>query len=335
MRLAGNGRLKVSWLVRSIALVASIVCVSGAGAADWRPEKPVEIISGVAAGGALDIMARAMQKVWQEKRALPVPSTVVNRPGAGSAVAWTYLNAHPGDAHYLAVTSPTLLTNSLTGSNPLNHNDVTPLAQMLSEYVVFVVRADSPLKTGRDLVERLKKDPASLSFGLATTLGNPSHIAIAQIARPAGVDVRKLKVAVFTASPQAMTGVLGGHLDVMVSNASGPLPQIEGGQMRALAVAAPRRLAAAYAAVPTWKEQGSNVVAAFWRGVIGPKGMSPAQIAFWDAELAKLAASDEWKKYLADHQLEGDYRASRETRQFLEAEYTEYRAILGELGLAK
>jgi len=105
--------------------------------------------------------------------------------------------------------------------------------------------------------------------------------------------------------------------------------------MRALAVAAPRRLAAAYAAVPTWKEQGSNVVAAFWRGVIGPKGMSPAQIAFWDAELAKLAASDEWKKYLADHQLEGDYRASRETRQFLEAEYTEYKAILGELGLAK
>jgi putative tricarboxylic transport membrane protein len=309
--------------------------VSGAGAADWRPEKPVEIISGVAAGGALDIMARAMQKVWQEKRALPVPSTVVNRPGAGSAVAWTYLNTHSGDAHYLAVTSPTLLTNSLTGSNPLNHNDVTPLAQMLSEYVVFVVRADSPLKTGRDLVERLKKDPASLSFGLATTLGNPSHIAIAQIARPAGVDVRKLKVAVFTASPQAMTGVLGGHLDVMVSNASGPLPQIEGGQMRALAVAAPRRLAAAYAAVPTWKEQGSNVVAAFWRGVIGPKGMSPAQIAFWDAELAKLAASDEWKKYLADHQLEGDYRASRETRQFLEAEYTEYKAILGELGLAK
>jgi len=53
MRLAGNGRLKASWLVRSIALVASIVCVSGAGAADWRPEKPVEIISGVAAGGAL------------------------------------------------------------------------------------------------------------------------------------------------------------------------------------------------------------------------------------------------------------------------------------------
>ncbi len=321
--------------LRFIAAAALVFGFSAVHAADWHPEKPVEIISGVAAGGALDIMARAMQKIWQEKRAFSVPSTVVNRPGAGSSIAWTYLNQHAGDAHYLSVTSATLLTNSLTGGNALNHNDVTPLAQMLSEYVVFAVRADSPLKTGRDMLERLKKNPASLSFGLATTLGNPSHIAIAQIARPAGIDVRKLKVAVFTASPQAMTGVLGGHLDIMVSNASGPLAQIESGQMRALAVAAPKRLAAAYAAVPTLKEQGINVVAAFWRGVIGPKGMTPAQIAYWDAELARLAASEEWKKYLADHQLENDYRASRESKQFLEVEYAEYKTILGELGLAK
>jgi putative tricarboxylic transport membrane protein len=322
--------------VAALALAAHVFIAGGiAQAADWRPEKPVEIISGVAPGGALDIMARAMQKNWQDRRAFSVPSTVVNRPGAGSAVAWTYLNQHPGDAHYLAVTSATLLTNSITGSNPLNYTDVTPLAQMLSEYIVYAVRADSPLKTGRDLVERLRNDPASLSFGLATSLGNPAHISIAQIARMAGVDVRKLKVAVFTASPQAMTGVLGGHLDVMVSNASGPLPQIQGGQMRALAIAAPRRLGAAYASVPTWKEQGVNVVGAFWRGVIGPRGLTPAQIAFWDAELARLAASDEWKKYLDGNQLENDYRASRESKQFLEAEYAEYKAILGELGLAK
>src|SRR3954464_5912833 len=108
-------------LLHSLAIVALVVAAAGTHAADWRPEKPIEIISGVAPGGALDIMARAMQKIWQDKRAFSVPSTVVNRPGAGSAVAWTYLNSHAGDAHYLSVTSPTLLTNSLTGSNPLNH----------------------------------------------------------------------------------------------------------------------------------------------------------------------------------------------------------------------
>jgi len=306
-----------------------------AAATDWRPEKPVEIISGVAPGGALDLMARAMQKIWQENRTLNVASTVVNRPGAGSAVAWTYMNQHPGDAHYVSVTSATLLTNSITGSNPLTYKDVTPLAQMLSEYIVYAVRADASLRSGRDLVERLKKDPASVSFGIATTLGNPSHISIAQIARAAGVEVRKLKVAVFTSSPQAMTAVLGGHLDVMVANASGPLPQIESGQLRALGVAAPRRLGAGYANVATWKDQGINVIGAFWRGVIGPRGMSAAQIAYWDGELARLAASDEWKKYLAANQLDSDYRASGEAKQFLDAEDAEYRAVLGELGLAK
>ena len=141
-----------------------------AAATDWRPEKPVEIISGVAPGGALDLMARAMQKIWQENRTLNVASTVVNRPGAGSAVGWTYMNQHPGDAHYVSVTSATLLTNSITGSNPLTYKDVTPLAQMLSEYIVYAVRADASLRSGRDLVERLKKDPTSVSFGIATTL---------------------------------------------------------------------------------------------------------------------------------------------------------------------
>src|SRR5947199_10809797 len=111
--------------LRLIAFVIGFSCICNAHAADWHPEKPVEVISGVAPGGALDIMARAMQKVWQDKRAFNVPSTVVNRPGAGSAVAWTYLNSHAGDAHYLSVTSATLLTNSITGSNPLNQNDVT------------------------------------------------------------------------------------------------------------------------------------------------------------------------------------------------------------------
>ena len=301
----------------------------------WQPARNVEIVVPSAPGGSNDKTARGIERIIHDKRLLTSTLTVVNKPGGGNAMTMNYLNQHLGDAHYMMIGTPTILTNHIIGASKVNYTDITPIAKLVNDYVVFAVKADSPLKTGRDMLERLKKNPASLSFGLATTLGNPSHIAIAQIARPAGIDVRKLKVAVFTASPQAMTGVLGGHLDIMVSNASGPLAQIESGQMRALAVAAPKRLAAAYAAVPTLKEQGINVVAAFWRGVIGPKGMTPAQIAYWDAELARLAASEEWKKYLADHQLENDYRASRESKQFLEVEYAEYKTILGELGLAK
>ena len=125
------------------------------------------------------------------------------------------------------------------------------------------------------------------------------------------------------------------RLDVVLSPLSNTVNYVESKQVRVIAVASPHRIGGNLAGIPTWKEQGSNVVAAFWRGVIGPKGLSAAQIAFWDGELAKLAQSDEWKKYLAEHQLESDYRPSRETKQFLDTEYVEYKTILGELGLAK
>jgi putative tricarboxylic transport membrane protein len=325
--------------MRGLLLLAIVMAASAfapAHAAEpWRPQKPVELIAGVAAGAALDISARTAQKILQEKRRIGQPINVVNRPGSGSAVAWAYLNTHPGDGHYLSLTSNSLVTNAITGANPLTYTDVTPIAQLSREYIVFVVRADSPLKSGRDLVDVLKKDPNAVSFGLATSLGNPNHIAIAHVARAAGLDVRKAKVVVFNASPQVMAAVLGGHIDVMVSSLSTPMPHLESGKLRTIAVAAPARLPGAYASAPTWKELGVNAVSLFWRGVIGPKGISPAQVAFWESELAWLAGTDEWKKYLADDLLVSDFQNAHDAARFLQSEYAEYKAILTDLGLAK
>jgi putative tricarboxylic transport membrane protein len=306
-----------------------------ASAADWKPDRPIEIISGVAAGGSLDLAARSVQKILQEKRNLGQPINVVNRPGSGSAIAWAYLNTHPGNAHYLSMTTNALVINSIIGSSTLTYTDISPIAHLSREDLVFTVRGDSSLKSGRDLVERLKKDPGSLTFGIATSLGNPAHIAIAQVARAAGIDVRPLKVVVFNASTQAMANVLGGQLDVMVSSPGNPMPHVQSGKMRALAASAPVRLPGAYASAPTWKELGINSVSRFWRGVIGPKGLTPAQVAFWESEFAWLAATDDWKKYLADNLLIAEFMNARDATRFLQSESTEYRALLTELGLAK
>ena len=118
-------------------------------------------------------------------------------------------------------------------------------------------------------------------------------------------------------------------------NASNPLPQLQSGQLRAIAVAAPQRLAGAYAQVPTWKEQGVASNASFWRGAIGPRGLTASQVAFWDAEFARLVKTEEWLRYLETGMLANDYLGSRDSQRFLEAEAKEYRAILTELGLAR
>lgn len=315
--------------------VATISTVSTAIAADWKPERPIEIISGVAAGGSLDLAARAAQRIFQEKRNIGQPITVINRPGSGSALAWAYLNTHPGNAHYLSMTTNSLVINPIIGSSTLRHTDITPIAHLSREDLVFTVRGDSPLKTGQDLVERLKKDPASLTFGIATSLGNPAHIAIAQVARAAGVDVRQLKVVVFNASTQAMATVLGGQLDILVSSPGNPMPLVQSGKMRALAVSASARLPGAFATAPIWKELGINSVSRFWRGVIGPKGLTTEQVAYWETQFAWLATTDEWKKYLADNLLIAEFMNARDAAKFLQIEAAEYRTLLTELGLAK
>ena len=328
----------IRWLTKHVLLRAGMlacVAVTSAGAAGWKPDRPIEIISGVAAGGSLDLAARSVQKIFQEKRNVGQPITVVNRPGSGSALAWMYLNTHPGNGHYLSMTTNSLVTNLIVGTSTLSHTDFSPIAHLSREDLVFTVRGESQIKTGQDLVERLKKDPASLTFGIATSLGNPAHIAVAQVARAVGIDVRQLKVVVFNASTQAMANVLGGQLDVMVSSPGNPQPHVQSGKMRALAVSAFARLPGAFAATPTWKELGINSISRFWRGVIGPKGLSPAQIAYWEGEFAWLASTDDWKKYLTDNLLIAEFMNARDAARFMQSEAAEYRALLTELGLAR
>jgi len=306
-----------------------------ADASDWRPSRPIEIISGVAAGGSLDIAARAAQRILQEKRDPGQPINVINKPGGGNAVAWTYLNTHSGNAHYLSLTTNAIVINPILGTSPIGPGEITPIVHLSREDIVFTVRADFEIKSARDLVERLKKAPSSLSFGIATSLGNPSHIAIAQVARAAGTDLRSLKVVVLNASTQAMTTLLGGNIDVLVSSPGNPSQHVQAGKLRALAVSSTARLGGAYAATPTWREVGVPSVSRFWRGVIGPKGLTPAQVAFWETEFTALVATDEWKKHLADNFLVSDFMNAKDAAAFLKSETAEYRALLTELGLAK
>ena len=114
----------------------------------------------------VDRTGRALQKVWQDTNATGVGVNVVNRPGGGGQVAWTYLAQHAGDPHYLQIASPTLLARYITGLGTFQFTDFTPLALLGSQYLGAAVRPDSPVKTARDLMERLKREPYSFSVGI-------------------------------------------------------------------------------------------------------------------------------------------------------------------------
>lgn len=301
----------------------------------WKPVKNIEFIVGVSPGGGIDRTARTLQKTLQDRRMLDVTSAVVNKAGGGGALAQAYMNQHVGDAHYLEISATSLLTNQITGKSANAWSDFTPVAMLYDEFIGFVVKADSPLKSGRDLAALLKNDASAIAVGIATSAGNTNHIALALLAKHAGGDVKKLKVVVFGSGGESTTALLGGHLGLVVTPAATALPQIQSGALRMLAIAAPRRVDGPLAVAPTWKELGFDVVVANWRPVMGPRGLSGEQIAYWEDVLARFTQTDEWRRELEATGGVNHYMGSRELAKFLAAQHVEFKSILSELGLAR
>lgn len=318
-----------------LALFLPLLAAGPAFAQAWKPTRNVEIIVGSAAGGGADLTARQLQKLMREKLGLDFPSSIVNKTGGGSSLSYVYLNQHPGDAHFLALSLQPMITGPMMIPGQIPHTEMTPIAHLFNEYVGFAVRADSGIKSGRDLAERLRKDPGAVSISLSTALAGSNHLATVLAMKAAGVDIKKLRVVVVGGANESLAGVMGGHVDVMVTSVASQIAHLQAGKLRGIAVSGPRRLGGAFAEVPTWKEQGYDSVYANWRGVVGPKGMSAAQIAYWDDVFARLTQTPEWRQEAQRLLQDPVYMNSQETRRFLDVQQQELRAVLVELGLAK
>jgi putative tricarboxylic transport membrane protein len=319
--------------IRCIAVIACLLATPLAAAQAWKPQKNVEIVSTAGAGGSADRGARVVQKYLQ---AMPgMPSVIVsNRTGGGGVVALTFIAQHPGDPHYLTTMATNLLTNQIIGVTQLGYRDFTPLNILLREYVVVSVLPDSPLASAKDLIARMRKDPASVTFGFGTSPGNQNHVVIGMLARAAKVDPKQLKTVIFNSGAAAATAMLGGHVDVLVGTPGTILPHISGGKARALGISAPARQQGPYAATPTLRENGADAVYYSWRGFLGPRGLTPPQVAYWEQAFAKVTEADEWKQDLEKNAWNGDFRGSAEARKHLDSEFELLKTILSELGVA-
>ena len=326
--------VSVSSLVACLIAAAPLSSASAA-TSEWKPTKEVTIVVGTGVGGGQDASARTLQKMLTQLRLVDAPIAVVNKPGGGGLLGWTFLNQHAGDAHFLQIANPLLITNNVMGRAPITYNDVTPIAMLFTSSIAVSVKADSPLRSGRDLGARLKQDSSSVSASVGSNLGYTNHISLALISKAAGGDPKKLKAVVFQGSGEAMTALLGGHVDVIATDASNVIPHMQAGRIRVLGVTAPSRLPGALAEVPTWREQGYDVVVSTWRMLAGPRGMTPAQIGYWENVMTRLVQSDDWKKDLERNVFEANFMKSGEVKPYLKTQTDQFQGVLGELGLAK
>lgn len=314
-----------------LAATAMLAVLASAAAAQWKPSKTVEVIISSKPGGGQDLTGRTLAAELANVTGVKV--IPVNKPGGAGAVAYQYLNAHEGHGNYIAISSGTILTSHIMGVTHIGYKDITPLAEVSTEYAFFSVRADSPLKSGKDLIEALKKNPQSLSIYTGVGLGSPTSIAIAKMAIAAGIDPTKLKLVPFGSGGKAMAALLGGHIDVHVATAASVIPRKDEGKIRILAVAAPHRLGGDVADVPTWKEQGYDVVGSYDTTVFGPKGMSKDQIAYWNNALSKAVKTKGWKDMLHKAHRENIYLDSGATEKYYVDKTADLTMIMKRLGL--
>jgi putative tricarboxylic transport membrane protein len=318
-----------------LATLAALTLCFSANAADWKPDKRIEIVVPNAAGGGNDRIARLVEHIAQEKRFVDPIMTITNKPGAGQVIGIGYVNQHPGDGHYIGIISATFLGDIISGRSQIGLADIAPIAQLFTEYVAFAVKADSPIKTGKDLVARLKADAGSISTAISGVIGNHNYIALALVARAAGGDVKKLKVVTFNGGTDGITAALGGHVDMVVAPAATLLPHVQSGGLRMIAIAAPKRMPGPYADVPATKEFGVNTTLSNWRVMIGPRGITAPQTAYWENIFARVVDTAEWKAMLEQDSLTGEFLRSAETRAQLKSQYDELKTVMTELGLVK
>ncbi len=316
---------------RFLALAfAALASVTAAPAAE--PERMIEIIVGASPGGGFDRTARAMERVL-EGGIVSQPINVTNQPGAGGAVGLASMNRHKADMHYISITSPNILTDELRGTSPLTFETLTPIATLVSEYLCFAVNANGSLQSADDLVKALQTRPQELRFGFATTPGNHNHVAFAQLAKAVGFDVMSPKTVVFKGASESVTALLGQHIDFSIAPAASFAEYARSGDLKCLAVSAPKRLGGAFAEVPTWTELGYEVVYGPFRGVIGPEGMAPEQVAYWEEALRAMTETEIWKKEIEDNYWTENFKTREETMKFLAAERDTLKASLADLGL--
>ena len=310
------------------ALIASATLLATSAFAQME----LKIIAPAAPGGGWDQTARSIQQTLIAEK-LVKNAQVINIAGAGGTVGLAqFVNGAKGDGNQLMVNGFVMVGAILMNKSPVSLSQVTPIARLTEETQVMVVPASSPIKNAKDLAEAVKKDVAKVTFA-GGSAGGVDHIMAALFVGATGGQASKANYIPFSGGGESLAAILGSKVTAGISGYSEYEGQIKAGKLRAIGVTSPKRLPGVD--VPTFKEQGIDLVLANWRSVVAAPGITAEQKKALVELVDKMAKSKTWKDILKQKGWDEAYLPGDDFVKFLANEQTRVGGVLKSVGLVK
>jgi putative tricarboxylic transport membrane protein len=297
-----------------------------------------ECIAPANPGGGWDFTCRQVGKALYDLKLVPGPVKVTNMAGAGGGVAYGYVISKRGDDANLLVAASTSTTTRLAQDKfpGMDKDMVKWVGTLGADYGIIAVGKDSPFQTLADFMTALKTDPSQVAIGGGSAVGGWDHFKVLIAAKAAGVkNLNKVKYIAFQGGGEAITQVLGGHIQAYTGDVSEVQGHLESGGIRILAVLSEERLPGDMSTVPTALEQGVDAVCPNWRGFYVPKDISADAYNYWADSMDTLYKSAEWKEIMTNNGLMPFFKKGADFDAFVAKQVSDIRELSKELGIIK
>jgi tripartite-type tricarboxylate transporter receptor subunit TctC len=275
------------------------------------PEKPITLIVPFGVGGGTDLVARLLEK--SAPTHLGQPLVIVNKPGGAGTLGWNEVSGATPDGYTLGMTAIEILLQPLYGPTKYHYpTALEPIVQISESLMVMAVQAEQPWENTDNLIAYAKQHPGKIKFGHGG-IGGIAHLAGETFAKSANIHLEQVP---YQSAAEAMASLLGGHTQVAFVTPASVKEYMKNGTIRVLALASEKRLTdPTFANVPTFKEQGLDVIGSSWFGIAAPKEL-PIDVKNKLTNGFKAMINDpEFKKNIEQLGLQVNYLGPKESEE--------------------
>ena len=301
-------RSAIALLVLVLILTGGILCAEGQS--EVYPSREIELMVPWSVGGSTDIVFRTFLMVLPKY--LKAPVIVVNRPGGGAVPGYTEAMGKKPDGYYYVAWATPSITKVHMSKCPYDAYTFEPVINLVSAPCWLLVPADSPYKNLKDLLADARKRPGQVNVGNAGA-GGGTHMIVLAFEKAAGVRLNHVPHA---GGGPTIVAAVGGHVEAINVSPPEGVAQLEGGQLRCLAVFSQQRLEE-FPDYPTAIEQGVDFSLGQWRGIGAVKGTDPAQIKVIHDAFKATMEDEDFKVLAANAGILLDYKGTEEFRRWI------------------